>query len=663
LRRHFVKHAFKSGCCVLPEEQHKTRTRAKSDTKRKKPYYVGLDGEGKGRGPHIYTLLAWSDKTGKRRNCVANPTGLSTKECLDFILALPLAARAFGYSLGYDWTKILKDLPAEALYLLVRPHLRQGKRGPKKILWQGYALNMLGTKFTVQHIQSGRRRTVWDIWKFFQGKFVAALENWQVPGELERMREMKEKRAHFDKESDSEVREYCLEECRCMADLAERLDLAHDAAGLSLTSYFGAGSTASVLLGRFDIASKRGTSPDAMKVPIASAFFGGRFEHSVIGPIPGPVFSYDISSAYPYQLCGLPCLEHAVWRHTLKRQTMANARHALVRYSLRDSGITSWGPFPFRLEDGAITFPAESGGGWIWRDEFLAGERLFNVEFREAWCLESDCDCPSPFADIPSIYLERLKLGKDAAGIVLKLGMNSVYGKLAQSVGRAQFQSWIWAGMVTSGTRAMILDFLGLHSDFGNMLMIATDGIYTLERIATPKPRDTGTFHAKKPLGGWEEKILQRGVFAARPGIYFPLDPTPDDLASFRARGLSKAVLVREHAHICQRWEDGCEDVIVPSVTRFVGLKSGTGHSETEGYKVHPSCGEWVEREIRLSFSPLPKRGGIESDRRTLTIRRFPNQTSLPYRKSLISAEAAELRQAEIEASEQPDGGDLTEYL
>jgi hypothetical protein len=34
----------------------------------------------------------------------------------------------------------------------------------------------------------------------------------------------------------------------------------------------------------------------------SSAFFGGRFENSVIGPIQKEIFSYDISSAYPYQL-------------------------------------------------------------------------------------------------------------------------------------------------------------------------------------------------------------------------------------------------------------------------------------------------------------------------------------------------------------------------
>src|SRR5690348_17906092 len=54
-------------------------------------------------------------------------------------------------------------------------------------------------------------------------------------------------------------------------------------------------------------------------------------------------------------------------------------------------------------------------------------------------------------------YTTLFRSGKDGAGIVLKLGTNSTYGKTAQSVGSAPFRSWIWAGNITSGTRAQLL--------------------------------------------------------------------------------------------------------------------------------------------------------------------------------------------------------------
>src|SRR5262249_46056518 len=151
-----------------------------------------------------------------------------------------------------------------------------------------------------------------------------------------------------------------------------------------------------------------------------------------------------------------------------------------------------WGPFPFRDEIGSIVYPRSSGGGWLWGDEFFAGEALFpHAEFVEAWVYDCSCTC-KPFAAIPGYYRERVKIGKEGPGIVIKLGCNSCYGKIAQSLGgEGPFTSWMWAGLITSGTRAMILRALGAHKNPANLLMVATDGICTRERLDLPKPRDT----------------------------------------------------------------------------------------------------------------------------------------------------------------------------
>src|SRR5208337_3777511 len=221
------------------------------------------------------------------------------------------------------------------------------------------------------------------------------------------------------------------------------------------------------------------------------------------------------------------------------------------------------------LDDGSICYPSESGGGWIWREEFLAGQKLFpNVLFKEAWVYESDCTCEPPFAQIPICYLNRMKLGKDGAGIILKLGPNACYGKLAQSLGNAPpFQCWIWAGMITSGTRAQMLEMMALHENLDNLLSIATDGLYTLEKLQAPTPKDTGTYRLldgkenSKPLGGWELKQIYRPVFFARPGIYFPLNPNEKEVESLRARGIGRKNLMSCHAQIVKAFEKGKEIV------------------------------------------------------------------------------------------------------
>ena len=403
---------------------------------KKEIQYLGVDGEGQGRVDHKYVFLAASNEDGSRSwsiespnweslwdeqaRCYRNPEtliGLSTKACLDFFLGLPQKnTKLFAYAFNYDETKMFTDLSNEMLYKLFRPEIRptvnrggkNSSQGPSPIEWRPdrrqrpYEINLQGTKLTIQRAK--RKVILWDIFKFYQGKFVGACESWKVgtPEQRKRMSGMKDKRGEFDKESPADVRAYCLEECQFMAQLARKLVDAHLAVDLPLKSFYGAGSSASAMLLSMGIKEKIGKVPQEMMHGVASAFFGGRFENSVVGAIRKRVYNYDISSAYPYQLCFLPCLLHGTWELTRDRKKIEVAKAALVRYRLRKFEIshmtnsrnqTSWGPFPFRTSEGSICFPLETGGGWVWRDEFLSGERLFpNVQFQEAWVYSFDCE-------------------------------------------------------------------------------------------------------------------------------------------------------------------------------------------------------------------------------------------------------------------------------
>jgi DNA polymerase type B, organellar and viral len=747
--------------------------------------FIGVDGEGqtigRGRnhiGEHRYVFLAGANEHGAHWS-VANDKGLDTETCLDFLLkTLPSKNTIlFAYSFGYDLTKILVDLPDNKLHSLFRPDERLGtidifgktRTGPQPIQWRGYKMNLQGSKFSVSRVDAKNEVVLWDIFKFYQSKFVAALRDWKVGVDLsnkakyvrvdsgntcedcnkfaspliriknndketalciqcslvalpllERMQMMKEQRSVFDRLPKEQVQAYCYEECVCMAKLARKLVEAHHSAGLKLKSFYGAGSSASAMLNAMKIKEKIRAPREEMADCLASSFFGGRFENSVIGRIDGTVYNYDISSAYPYQITFLPCLMHGQWIRTTNHKDLETCRTAFVRYTLgtapKDSRFESWGPFPFRTKDGSISFPIESGGGWIGLQEYLVGEHLFpNVRFVEAWIYECGCDC-KPFAKIPEFYKQRILIGKEGPGIVLKLGYNACYGKLAQSIGGALFSNWIWASLITSGTRAQILELLGLHKNWSNLLMIATDGVYTRERLSTSIPRDTGTRElicpindkcsclackanggipgiAHKPLGGWEEKAITKGVFIARPGIYFPLDPTVEELKDVRGRGVGKAIVLENWRKIVEHWEKYHLDpkpgypeglpCTVSNVQRFCGAKSsvqrsirnisknGTiewsygrsnGIGQCAGGCAHgacghvPSYGQWITRPVEMNFHPRPKRERLREDRITLEIRRFAfDFSSAPYKKAITSQEALELIAAKEELLEQPD--------
>lgn len=685
--------------CGLPDICHRRltpvikRVLPDSPWPREQQIYLGIDGEGQGKQYHKYIFLACADTSGQYRKSIENTDGLRTEDCLDFLLDLPGGkAKVFAYSFGYDLTKILTDVDDDCLYRLFRPEERQrtgddSALGPYPELWRGYKLNYQGAKFTVSC--GSRKMIVWDIFKFFQGRFVAALDDWKVGSKelIANMKHMKDARADFDKLDFNDVKEYCFDECVCMAELAKRLTDAHSAAGLKLKTYYGAGSSAAAMLNVMGVREKiRQDYPKEMRAAISSAFFGGRFENSIVGKVEEPVNVYDISSAYPYQLYFLPCLQHGKWRLTRNRRELdgLRTRSAIVHYELkRHAYRESWGPFPFRSHEGTICFPSQSGGGWVCKDEYEVGEKLWPyVGFREAWIYECECDC-RPFAKIPEYYLERLRIGKEGPGIVIKLGCNSCYGKLAQSVGNAIFNSWLWAALITSGTRAQLLELIGLHHRRRNALMTATDGLATIEDLDCPKPKETGTDRIVidqssgkekyAPLGGWEKKSFPQGMFFARPGVYFPLNPTKQDIKDVRGRGVGKGVILENWQRIMKAWPVANlhDTIAVSNVSRFCGAKSSISRSGIPGnfkYKrangtgSQPRYGQWITRKVEMSFEPLPKRGGVEKDGKRLIVRRLPfGVESTPYDNCTWNEETDSLKMAEQELLEQPDG-DIEEY-
>ena len=678
--------------CGIEAAKHKARTEVRGamiKRKQSKTIYIGVDGEGQGKDNHRYVLVGANDESGTRRAFIESER-ITTKAFLDFLLAQGgQRKKLFSFSFNYDLTKGLMDLPNKLLYILFRPELRARRgaeaiKGPVPVKWKGYSLNLQGTKFSVS--RSGKRVVIWDLFKFYQASFVNALKEWKVGDKemLARMTDMKSKRSEFDKESPDAVREYCLEECRYIAELARRLIEAHESAGLELKTFYGAGSSGAAMLNTMSIRKQIAQVPAEMKENVAQGFFGGRFENSVLGAVRDDLWSYDISSAYPYHTTFLPCLIHGVWEKTKTRKKIEGARTALIHYALDiPKHELVWGPFPFREgigdHKGSISYPSSSGGGWVWKDEYLAGEAGFpNIQFVEAWIYRCNCEC-QPFKRIPEYYKARIRIGKEGPGIVIKLGVNSCYGKLAQSVGNALFNSWIWAGIITSGCRAQVLDIHNQLSDPSDLLMVATDGVKLRRRIITPKPRETGTDGClndkgevtRKPLGGWEEEQDIGGVFFARPGVYFPLKPNLEALKKIKGRGVGKKVVFDNADKIINAYENGEAKVRVANVTRFCGAKTSVykgrwGYARSNGgvdilpdKSEHylPDYGQWIVRPVEMSFDPMPKRALVNADGSTLKLRSFSKyQESIPYDRALISKEAIEMAEAETEMSEQPDG-------
>lgn len=613
--RHRVKHRPHGNgtlCdCGLPRQNHNNQSIYTHD-------YVGIDGEGIGRKPHRYVLLQAATEQGQTWS-LENLEGIPSADALQFIIDNLDGCRVFSYGFGYDISCILKDLPNASIYELLRPSLRYRSGRLQPVSWNGFKIDWLQGRFAIR--QKSRSVVIWDLVKFFQSTFVQALDAWGIPtGNIE---EMKAKRGRFKVSQMPRIKDYCRDECVQLAKLARKLVETHRDVGLTLKSYYGPGSTASVAITKMRALEYRADPPDEMLPAIACGFFGGRFEHSMMG-IAKPVWGYDISSAYPYQTYQLPCLKCGVWKHVqgnrATRQALRGCTTALVQYVYKGSPKDTWAPFPHRSPKGAICYPHHSTG-WLWLPEIRSATRLDwgSLGFLSAWVYHTECD-HRPFAGIADMYRQRFELGKDIKGRVLKNAVNSVYGKTVQSKGpKPKFQCWIWGSLITSGTRAQLLDAIGMASDTENILALATDGIYSRERLQLAAPIDTGTLDLPKPLGGWEEKHMPEGMLFVKPGIYTTLGE-----GDLRARGIGRRALEASKEQLIRTYEQGKRHFTV-KVDRFCGAKTSIGRT----YRRSARYGQWVRMPIRINFA---------CPNRTPDMKLFArDEMSAPYKPGMIT--------------------------
>lgn len=501
-----------------------------------------------------YALLCSSDGDSLHR-----PEGLRSTQCLEFLLRHAQKGRTMVcFGLGYDANNWLADLKPMYLKELWTEQLTH---------WGEYRIEWLpGRWFSVRHVD-GRFAKVCEAFGFYQSSFIRALEDWghEVPDEI---REGKLWRGKFTGAMVDKITGYCLLECDLLVKLMEQLRDACRAADISIKTggWIGAGALAGALHRReqtslhhvhdLDLAPDAQTAVDV----ILGAYFAGRIELLHQG-VHTNVRGYDIRSAYPAQITRLPSLDGASFKH--RKRYAPDAEHAIWRCEWDGlDGLVM--PFPTRLK-GAILYPT-SGSGWYHAAEVRAARAVFGDRIRvwEGWVLKPRTDV-TPFDWVPELYAKRARW-KDAGNPAqkpLKLGLNSLYGKLAQGYGyrgaEPPWQSYFWAGEVTARTRAAMFT---AAANSRRPVMIATDGLYAGQARA-------GDVKPSKQLGGWEHQRID-WLFAAQAGVY---EAIHDGLSVVKSRGFfAKEV---DYEQLRDAWDaDGADGSYTYNSTRFNGLGS-----------------------------------------------------------------------------------------
>lgn len=631
--------------------------------------FVGCDGEGAGKddlGRQHYMLF----RMGERELYTGQP--LTTYELLDFICDDPGGSILVGFSFGYDVTMILRDLSEERQRRLLAPRLFGEGKSPFT-WWRDFDIDYLPRQFLrVRRIRryrddegeerreavKGTTRTIWETFGFFQKSFVKCCRDFKVCSDevLRDLEAMKNKRGSDEWVIDQAERDYCALECTLLEELMSRLRTYCAEADIHPRSWSGAGKLAEALHRKHET-PRAPKSAEEMPWPkevedwANMAYYGGRFEITTVGHIEEQVYEYDIGSAYPDSMRKLPCLVHGKWSmHLSTKLPDADLYIAAITYKKRNAffAIGELGGFPCRTKSGHLCWPRQSAGVY-WSPEIRSAIALgHDVKCVRAWVYEKQCDC-KPFDWIEPLYDYRKSIGSQGAGYPIKLGINSLYGKLAQRRGHGVYVNMIWAGLITAYTRSTLNQAIKLAPD--NVLMLATDAIYTTK----PLPLDIGP-----RLGQWEESKLP-GLFIVQPGLYWS-----PGLVKRKSRGLSGRFFEENNRTEIfeQQWRyflaglNTDPETPFPSVPVefdcFIGMRLALARNKPD------LAGTWLPSQRKISFDYRNKRSRhIVEDGHLLTGIRKLLEPSLPHKDFLSAGGAEPWENARLELAEQPDYIDL----
>lgn len=571
--------------------------------------FIAWDGEGftDESGEHHYYLLANS-----LGEYIVNEDGIRTEQALRFMLdsgRRNKGAIHVVYASNYDVNMILRG-QRQLSWSDAKFIHDEGKRWIKcsEDVSDWFHVNWRPSReLRINDNFEGGSVTFYDVYPFFQSSFVNACDDYLSPeAEWWNVREQvvtnKERRGSFTRDEIDSVLAYCRAELLSLVELMDEFRRRIYAAGLRINKWYGPGAIAASLLGSQHVKRHMETRYEDTFPHMAKAarfaYAGGRFELIKTGHVEERVYEYDRNSAYPYAMTKLPSLAGGEWTHV--ESDPGYQPFALYRINYRHGVVDPQEchrPFPLyrRDERGGICYPHAGVVGWYWSPEYAVAKAhakavgaSFTVE--EAWVF-TERTTTRPFEFIHEMYERRQKLKAigNGAHVGIKLGLNSLYGKLAQQMGYKPggklppFHQLEWAGFVTSHCRAAMFK-LAMEIGLQHVIAFETDAIFTT------KPASQSIIG--KGLGWFEETIFANLTYL-QSGIYVGQKEGEDE-PTIRTRGFHPRLLDR--SRMVEHLRNGALSQTVTD-TNFITL----GTALATGYK---RWGRWIESDREIALRP-----------------------------------------------------------
>lgn len=571
-------------------------------------YNKGGNNEYRNHKPDCHRYVLLMNSVGGK---IVDMNGISTKQALKFICEtgelFPDAIHVI-YGGSYDVNMILKDLKRPAIERLVKK---------KACLYDDYRIEYVSRKYVkitrrerMPYAPWNKRPvinsvTIYDAIGFFQGSFVKNLKKCLPSNDgfdIKLIEEGKKRRGEFTEEDIKEfVARYTQEELKALVKLMEYLRGCFIGANIHMRRWDGSGAAASAVLREHNVKSlywndfEQGPMPDGVEHAMQVGYGGGRSEMCKWGYTNRKVYHYDIISAYPSVMPLLPALYGGFWIHGVGEGVLTpltpwtlykiywDYEHTFDKSGKRLGWNDSNDIYPFFYRqpwrEPRVFYPPR-GYSWVWEPELSTALKWQPQLKGKIVCFEKWQFVPNPyitdrpFSFVPEMFELRQKYKEEGNGaqLALKLVINTLYGKTAQTKGyklddrgnliKPPYYSLFYAGLITSYTRAKVYD--AAMQQPSSIIAFATDGLWS----TTPLKLDIGN-----GLGQWEAEELD-SYTSVQAGVYFY---TKDGEQGFHYRGFNQGSI--EEWAVADAWENSRAHLVIPT-RRFVTMGSAIASQE-----------------------------------------------------------------------------------
>ena len=609
---------------------------------------VSYDGEGLGSGrDHRYAIMV-NDKGDVlvEKQC---GQGIGTRQALDFLLdckeKYPEAIHV-GYGLSYDVNMILKGVGHETPYRHLKMLLRN-----RRMFWHNYEIKYIPRKYfyvaRYEKLYGDKRRKepeatimMWDFLSFFQEQFVDALDGCLTEEELkdvflDTIKDGKWRRGRFTEDdlSSGYMESYTVKECKALTVLVKKFRGDCIESGIRPVRWDGAGASAAALLTKNNVGDviKKSNMLLSEDLVFASevAYGGGRSEMFKYGHTDAETYHYDIIAAFPSVMPEMPDLSDGEWLHdgTDVSKIYDFALYKIYwdfRYVHDANGkrhhankFKTMFPFFYRLpwHEPRVFYPPQ-GYTWVYGPELKVALKYINWLCGEMKIVDSWVFMPHgnsrPFNFVNDVYGKRLgykRSGMKGQALAIKLALNAMPGKMAQSAGykgfgeygrggegshgefwgKPPFFSMLYAGYIISSVRAKVYD--AMMQDPTAIIAVATDGIWS-ER---PLELDTGEW-----MGQWKGEVLD-GFTSIQAGVYF--SKKMDGEGIYHYRGFNQGSISEEE--VIRQWANKGYSIPVPT-RRFISI--GTALESEETYIEKWGTWDLSSRTLQIQPNQMLKR-------------------------------------------------------